>query len=282
MVKLSIDTKFGVYIANHGVFTNPQGYIELSIIAEESNWDGFFIWDHMHLNKDKSDPILDPWIVLAGIATKTDKIRIGTTVTALARRRPWKIARETVSLDRLSNGRFILGIGLGVDNDFSDFGEEYDPKVRGKRLDEALDILTGLWTGEPFAYQGEYHQINQVKFVPKPIQKEIPIWVGGTWPNKRPFQRAAKFNGIFPLREGFEEPLWPDDMKEIIQFVKLHRKTSKPFDVIHTVVTSSKKEENQWIHDYIDAGVTWIVECIYPGRDSLKNIQQIVRNGPPL
>ncbi|MFX1283026.1 MAG: LLM class flavin-dependent oxidoreductase [Promethearchaeota archaeon] len=275
------DVKFGVYIANHGVFTDPQDYLELSILAEESNWDGFFIWDHMHLNKDSANPILDPWITLAGIATKTKELRIGTTVTALARRRPWKVARETVSLDRLSNGRLILGIGLGVDTEFRDFGEDDDPQVRGKKLDEGLDILTGLWTGEPFSYQGQFFQINEVKFIPKPVQKPIPIWVGGTWPNKKPFRRAAKFNGIFPIREGFEEPLWTDDIKEIIKYIKLHRKTSEPFDVIHPVVTSAKKEENQWIYDYIDAGVTWIVECIYPGRGSSKNIQQIVRNGPP-
>jgi alkanesulfonate monooxygenase SsuD/methylene tetrahydromethanopterin reductase-like flavin-dependent oxidoreductase (luciferase family) len=279
---MGFDTKFGVYIANHGIFADPQDYIELSIIAEGSNWDGFFIWDHMHLNKDSSDPVLDPWIVLAGIATKTEKLRIGTTVTALARRRPWKIARETVSLDRLSNGRLVLGVGLGVDNDFSDFGEDGDSQVRGKKLDETLDILTGLWTGQPFSYQGEFYKLNEVKFIPKPVQKPIPIWVGGTWPNKKPFRRAAKYNGIFPLREGFEEHLWTSDMKEIIKYIKLHREASEPFDVIHTVVTSTKKEENQWIHDYIEAGVTWIVECFYPGRGSTKDIQQIVKKGPPV
>ncbi|MFX0016143.1 MAG: LLM class flavin-dependent oxidoreductase [Promethearchaeota archaeon] len=279
---MSNDTKFGVYIANYGVFTDPQEYIKLSIIAEESNWDGFFIWDHIYLNKDNPEPTFDPWILLASVAAKTEKLRMGTTVTALARRRPWKIARETVSLDRLSNGRLILGVGLGVDTEFSDFGENSDPQVRGKKLDEALDILVGLWTGEPFSYQGEYYRMNEVQFIPKPIQESIPIWVGGTWPNKKPFKRAAKFNGIFPLREGFNEPLWPDDMKEIIKFIKLHQKIPKSFDVIHTVVTSTKKEENQWIHDYIEAGVTWIVECIYPGRDSIKNIQKIVQQGPPV
>ncbi|MFX0183187.1 MAG: LLM class flavin-dependent oxidoreductase [Candidatus Hodarchaeota archaeon] len=217
----------------------------------------------MHLSKDSLHPILDPWVVLSGIATKTENLRIGTTVTAIARRRPWKIARETVSLDRLSNGRLILGVGLGVGNEFRDFGEDDDSQVRGKKLDEC-------------------YKINEVKFIPKPLQKPIPIWIGGTWPNKKQFRRAAKYDGIFPLREGSEDPLWPSDMKEIIKYIKLHRETSEPFDIIHTVVTSAKKEENQWIYDYIDVGVTWIVECIYPGRDSLKNIQQIVREGSPL
>ncbi len=169
-----------------------------------------------------------------------------------------------------------------MDTEFSDFDEDGDSQVLGKKLDETLDILTGLWTGEPFAYQGDYYRINKVKFFPKPVQRPIPIWVGGTWPNKKPFRRAARYNGVFPLREGFEEPLWPGDMKEIIKYVKLHRKTSEPFEEIHTVVTSTRKEENQWIYNYIDSGVTWIVECIYPGRDSIKNIHQLGRDGPPL
>ena len=118
---------------------------------------------------------------------RTTRIRIGTMIAPLSRRRPGKLARETVSVDRLSGGRLILGVGLGdpVQVDFGFFGETTDANIRAQRLDEGLDILNGLWAGQPFSYQGEHCQLEEVRFLPTPVrQPRIPIWVGGWWPNK--------------------------------------------------------------------------------------------------
>jgi len=163
------------------------------------------------------------------------KIRIGTTVTPIARRRPWKLARETVSIDHLSEGRLILTVGLGTpaEAEFETFGEESNQQIRAKKLDEGLDILLGLWSGESFSYKGEYYQLEDVRFLPKPIQSpRIPIWVGGGWPRKKPFIRAARYDGVFPLRAGYRGKLQPNDYQDIVNFITSHRTASEPFDVV--------------------------------------------------
>ncbi len=274
--------KYGIYIANHGISSNPGDYIDLAIIAEKNGWNGFFIWDHVHIHSNDTHPVLDPWITLAAIASHTEDVKIGTTITPLARRRPWIIAKEAVTLDRLSRGRFILGVGLGVSSEFEFFGEETDSRIRREKLDEALEIITGLWTGESFTHLGKHFTIKDVKFEPKPIRGHIPIWIGGTWPNKRPFRRAARYDGVFPLKVGFEEPLSPDEMKDIIEYIKSQRSSSKPFDVVRTIVSTGNKEEDSWIHNFIGIGVTWLVEAIWPGRDSLKNLKKVIERGPPI
>lgn len=273
------DVKFGVYIANHGISDDPEDYVKLAITAEENDWDGFFIWDHVYLPWSKKEPVIDPWIMLAAIASHTKKIRIGTTVTALARRRPWKVARETVTLDHLSNGRFILGVGLGTEADFDEFGETSNPQVRSEKLDESLEIITGLWSGKPFSYTGNHFTLKKVQFKPKPVQERIPIWVGGEWPNKKPFRRAAKYDGVFPLKVGYD-PLLPEDIKNIIDYIKKHRDRPEHFDVVRTIVTTGIKEQDEWIHNYFGIGITWMVESIWAERDSLENLEKIIEEGP--
>ncbi|UCC19648.1 MAG: LLM class flavin-dependent oxidoreductase [Promethearchaeota archaeon] len=172
--------KFGIYIANYGISNDPQDYIDLAILSENNGWDGFFLWDHVFLSSNKTLPVLDPWIILAAVAVKTKRIKLGTTVTPLARRRPCIVAKEVTSLDHLSKGRMILGISLGNDSEFSDFGENTDPLIRSEKLDESLHILKGLWANKPFTFKGKHFNITDVDFFPKPFQEKIPIWVGGT------------------------------------------------------------------------------------------------------
>src|ERR1051325_814057 len=121
--------------------------------AAEAGWDGVFIADAIAIEAKgfPAFPFFDPWVMLSVMAMSTERIRIGTLITPVSRRRPWKMARETVSLDHLSNGRLILGVGLGnaADSDFATFGEVLDNRQRAEVLDEALDILVGLWSGEP-------------------------------------------------------------------------------------------------------------------------------------
>jgi alkanesulfonate monooxygenase SsuD/methylene tetrahydromethanopterin reductase-like flavin-dependent oxidoreductase (luciferase family) len=273
--------KFGIYIANYGITNDPQDYIDLAILSENNGWDGFFLWDHIFLSSDKTQPFLDPWIILSAVAVKTKRIKLGTTITPLARRRPWIIAKEVSTLDRLSKGRMILGVGLGIDCDFSVFGENTDRLIRSEKLDESLHILKGLWANKPFTFKGKHYNIKEADFFPKPFQEKIPIWVGGTWPIKKPFQRAAQYDGVFPLKAG-EDSLSPNDYKEIIKYIDKYRSSSDSYDIIKSIYSTGIKEEDEWINDYLNVGITWFVEAIWPGRGSLDDFKKIVSRGPPL
>lgn len=131
----------------------------------------------------KETNVLDPWTILIAIASHMKKIRIGTTVTPLSRMQPWEVAKKTATIDQLSNGCLILGVGFGADpkEDFIPFGVEDDAKIRGEMLDESIEILQGLWSGEKFSFNGKHFHINDRQFLFKTIQQpRIPIWVGGT------------------------------------------------------------------------------------------------------
>ena len=174
--------KYGLYLPNFGAFGETRLLADLAHDAEQAGWDGFFIWDH--IARPWTTQVVDTWVALTAIAQRTSRIRFGPLVTPLARRRPWKVARETVSLDRLSEGRLILGVGLGGSGgqsvEWANFAEELDLRTRAEMLDEGLDILTGLWSGKPFSYNGQHYQVNDSLFLPTPIQSpRIPIWVAG-------------------------------------------------------------------------------------------------------
>jgi alkanesulfonate monooxygenase SsuD/methylene tetrahydromethanopterin reductase-like flavin-dependent oxidoreductase (luciferase family) len=198
--------KFALDVSTADTYADPRLLADLAAEAEEAGWDGFFVWDAVFARPPQV-PMANPWVALSAIATQTRRIRIGAMVTPLARRRPWQVARETVSLDHLSKGRLIFGVGLGYQAlDFEAFGEEADPKVRGEKLDEGLEVLARLWTGNPVTFQGKHYQVKDVKFLPKPLQTpRIPIWVAGYWPNRRPFRRAAQWEGVLPGKVNEEE-----------------------------------------------------------------------------
>jgi alkanesulfonate monooxygenase SsuD/methylene tetrahydromethanopterin reductase-like flavin-dependent oxidoreductase (luciferase family) len=177
--------------------------------AENAGWDGFFVWE----------PVwgIDAWVTLTAAAMCTQRIRLGTMLTPLSRMRPWKLASETATLDNLSNGRVILSIGLGaIDTGFAEFGEVTDRKARAELLDEGLDILTGLWQGQPFNYQGKHYQVKETKFFPPPppVQKpHIPIWVVGAWPRMKSMRRVLRCDGLLPVKmvpTGGFEPYTPE------------------------------------------------------------------------
>ena len=177
--------KFGIYAPNFGnTFGNPKLITKLAIEAEKSGWDGFFLWDHI-INTEGFPQTVDPFIALTSVAENTEKIYIGTTVTPVPRRRPWKLARETVTLDILSEGRLILGIGLGGPSEFSVMNEETNPRIMAQMADEQLEILNGLWSGEEFSYTGKHYKIDKVKFLPRPVQRpRIKLWGAGTCQKK--------------------------------------------------------------------------------------------------
>jgi alkanesulfonate monooxygenase SsuD/methylene tetrahydromethanopterin reductase-like flavin-dependent oxidoreductase (luciferase family) len=262
---------FGINLPNFGAFGDPNVLVQLARDAEKAGWDGFFLWDHMIFD-DLPRTIVDPWVALAAVAASTSHIRIGTMLTPLARRRPWKLARETTTLDYLSQGRFTLGAGLGdpAKWEYGFFHEEEDARLRAEKLDEGLEILTGLWSGQPFKYQGKHFHLEEMTFLPPPVQQpRIPIWIGGWWPNKRPFRRAARFDGVFPGRLHGE--LTPDDWRDILRYINEHRNSTAPFDAAHSGKTPQNPDKAaETISQYAQAGVTWWIEDISPYRYGLE------------
>lgn len=232
-------------------------------------------------------PSVDPWIGLAAIAMRTERIRLGVIVTPLSRRRPWKIAREAVTLDHLSNGRLILGEGLGSVNDpmnFDRFGEVTNVRQRAEMLDEALDIITGLWSGKVFSYHGKHYQIDDVTFLPTPIQKpRIPIWVGGGYPNKGPTARCARWDGSCMYKEshgaGWQD-MTPDDVGTLKAFVESRRSETTPYDIS----VGGRERADDWeqdrrhIRSVAEAGATWWMEFIEPA--TLDKTREGVMRGP--
>jgi alkanesulfonate monooxygenase SsuD/methylene tetrahydromethanopterin reductase-like flavin-dependent oxidoreductase (luciferase family) len=210
---------FAIDTPNFGDFADAQVLADLAREAEQAGWDGFFLWDHIGAGWEV--PIGDPWVQMAAMAMTTERIKLGTLVTPVPRRRPWKLAREAVTLDQLSNGRLILGVGIGGDSghEFSCFGESPDDKLHGAMLDEGLDVLTGLWTGEPFSYQGAHYRIDGARFLPTPVQTpRIPIWVAGIWPHPRPFRRAARWDGVCALKAD-EGTMTPADFRPLTRLL---------------------------------------------------------------
>jgi alkanesulfonate monooxygenase SsuD/methylene tetrahydromethanopterin reductase-like flavin-dependent oxidoreductase (luciferase family) len=259
--------KFGLYLPNFGSYGDARVLADLARDAENAGWDGFFLWDHIAGWKL---PFVDPWVALTAIALNTQRMRIGTTVTPLPRRRPWKLARETVSLDHLSGGRLTLGVGIGGgEAEWDHLGEQPDPKVRGEMLNEALDVLIGLWSGEPFSYAGKYYQIEDAHFLPKPLQQpRIPIWVGGFWPNKAPFRRAAKWDGAFPLFQMEEEAQELAHLEEVVEYLGEHHQQNKALDIVCMGFSPGDNpvQAADIARQRAQRGATWWLECIAPFR----------------
>ncbi|HEY3523206.1 MAG TPA: LLM class flavin-dependent oxidoreductase, partial [Candidatus Limnocylindrales bacterium] len=175
---------------------DPRTLGDLAAAAEAAGWDGVFYYDAIAIG---DMDLYDPWVILAAMAMRTERVRLGLVVAAPARRRPWKLARETTTLDRLSNGRLVLPVGLGVLDDvgFGNVGEPTAARERAERLDESLAILDGLWSGEPFGFDGRHYRFGPMTFRPTPVQRpRIPIWVVGAWPHRRSIARALRWDGI--------------------------------------------------------------------------------------
>ncbi len=279
--------RFAINMPNFGIYSDVRMMAGLAHEAEDAGWDGIYIWDHFFWSSPENQPVADPYILLAAIAMSTERIRMGALVTPIARRRPWKLAREVATLDHLTGGRIVLGVGIGGDwfGDYSTFGEPPDDKTHAEMLDEGLDVLTGLWSGEPFSYSGAHYQVKDAHFSPSPVQMpRVPIWVAGMWPNKRPFRRAAQWDGVFPLRKD-NELLTPADFRAVVDYIREHRPGDEPFDVIWGTKTNKTKggrsqADVDMLRPYAEAGVTWYLEH-FDWSDTLEQVRERVRNGPP-
>lgn len=294
--------KHGLSLPNFGSFADPRLLVEVAREAERAGWDGVFLWDHVLL---WPTPMADPWVALAAVASATERVRLGTLVTPLPRRRPVKLAREVVTLDHLSGGRAVLGVGIGDGPwEWDHLGEEADPKTRGAMLDEALELLTKLWSGAPVLHEGCFYRFGcadadgrgpvATPFLPRPVQSpRIPVWVAGVWPNKRPFRRAARWDGVVPRVRGerLSRAARPDELREIVAYVRAHHHSQGPFDIVASGRTTGGDHagDGETVARYAAAGATWWVEDISPGAFGcrwqdpwpLAAMRERVRRGPP-
>ena len=286
--------QYGLYLPNFGPFGDARMLADLASDAETAGWDGFFIWDH--IARPLLTEVVDPWIALAAIAMKTSRLRIGALVTPLPRRRPWKVARETVSLDHLSGGRLVFGVGTGSSGggevEWANFGEEMDAEARAAMLDEGLAVLTGLWSGAPFTFTGRHYRVAESRFLPPAMQApRIPVWVAGYWPNRPPFRRAARWDGVFPLF-GVEGPDVLPHVLAAVRYVRECRTDGAAFDVAHAGGPTPGDDPPRAaaiVQPYEEAGVTWWLERIYPtcfgaewsGHWPVDAMRARIQQGPP-
>jgi alkanesulfonate monooxygenase SsuD/methylene tetrahydromethanopterin reductase-like flavin-dependent oxidoreductase (luciferase family) len=264
--------RLGLYLPPFDVLADPALVARLAAEAEEAGWEGVFLWDHLRW-RDPVEAVADAQIVLAAIAGATERIRLGPMVTPLARRRPAKVARETATLDRLSDGRLILGIGLGNDEsagEYSITGEELDDRKRAEMLDEALAILQAAWTGERVRHRGQHYTIDAMRFLPRPVQRPgVPIWVAGVYGRSRPLRRAVRHQGFFPV--GIEHP---DQLAEVSAEL---RRLGKPgsFDI------AVELEPGGDPAPYAAAGATWGLVAFPSNPLSVDHVRGVIREGPP-
>ncbi len=290
--------KYAINVPIFERYSEARYLAELAKDAEDAGWDGFFVWDHMAT--PWGDTIGDVWISLAAIAMNTSRVQIGPMVTPLPRRRPWKVAKESVALDRLSGGRLIMGVGLGTTwhEEFDYLGEEFDYKVRARMLDEGLQVLAGLWGSSPerpFSFEGEHYKVRDARFSPAPVQEpRIPMWVAGTWPRKAPLNRALKWDGYFPMmldEQGNIAEMTPSHIREISTYIKDHRDSDTPFDIILGGATPGDDPARgaEIVAEYEAAGLTWWHESITPDRWGgwsypwpLEQMRERILQGPPV
>lgn len=272
---------------NYGLalpYTTPRTIAKLSQLAEESGWDGCFLGDAIWCE--------DPMIGLAAAAMVTNKLCLGTMITPVPLRKPWKLASESVALDHLSNGRLTLGLGTGaVWMGWQAFPDEVtDVKSRAEMLDETIDILTLLYQRKQFDYGGtHYHlklsQLDIMYYPPKPIkQPRIPLWCVGLWPSKKSMQRVLKCDGmIVEKRNNDNEPedVTRDDIREIKAYVDANRTLSTPFDIVinGNVSGLSRSQLRDKLLPLIEAGLTWWIDGLWNATEE-EAVERIRRGAP--
>jgi hypothetical protein len=265
--------------------------VELAVEAEAAGWDGVFVPDCIYIDSelDPHMPGYDPWVALAAIAVQTSRIRLGTMLTPVSRRRPWKLARETATIDQLSNGRLILPVGLGALDDagFDRVGEATDRKTRAELLDEGLEILAGLWSGQPFSFSGKHYHLQEMQFLPTPVQSpRIPIWVVGAWPRPKSMQRVLRWDGLLPARmnaDGSFADVTPADLQAMRDFISEHRSQGAPFDIVMEGRTpgDNHAQASATVRAFAEAGATWWNEAMWMAPNSPDDVRARIRQGPP-
>lgn len=261
--------RHGAWLRN-GQGLSVKDTVEFAVAAEEGGWDGIFVSDSIW------DGFSDPWTVLAAIATRTERIVLGTWITPVPQQLPWRLAHTLASLDQLSDGRVLLGAGLGTRWDHLMFGGSYDGPALGRAYDEALEIITALWRGETVDVTGEFFTVREGALPVLPVQQpRIPILAGCWWPARRPFQRGARWDGIMPTwpallgdQEGPEgqQPTGRDIVAEFREMMGYyHSLTDTPGEVIVPAVPG-----DDFRSACEELGVTWLLRSRFDSADDLR------------
>jgi alkanesulfonate monooxygenase SsuD/methylene tetrahydromethanopterin reductase-like flavin-dependent oxidoreductase (luciferase family) len=253
--------------------SNPKEAVEAAQVAEAAGWDAFFTWETVWGT--------DPWVLLGALAMKTERIRLGTMLTPPSRRRPWKLAGETATVDALSNGRLILAVGLGApETGFENFGEVVDRRARAELLDESLEIITGLWRGQPFEFHGKHYHVTPLTFAgpPAPVQQpRIPIWVVGLWGSERSMARVLRYDGYLPNAKG---EITPELVREMRAYLDERRAGEAPMDLIVDAETrGDPAAAAEKARAFAEAGATWLNEFTWNYKP--EEVRERARQGPP-
>lgn len=275
--------KYGI-VTSYGT---ANEYVQIAKEAEDHGWDGVFAWDDIAVGPRD---VFDPWVILGAMAMVTERITIGSMIFSLARRRPWKVARESLTLDHLSNGRLVIPVGLGGewDGGYSRVNTDHpERKTRAELLDECLEILDLAWTGELFSYNGKHYTADKLQFRPVPVQQpRIPIWPVAALPFEKSLNRAAKYDGIIVSdRSGREEQngtVHPDSIRDVAEWMKQHRNSDASFDIVVEGMSSGTDQEKNaaMLQPLIDAGATWFIESRWED-ETFETLLERVRQGPP-
>lgn len=277
--------QYAIGVPNVGPYVDVALKGNLAARAEAAGWDGFFVWDHL-LYHDPCWPVIDPWIAITCAAAATRSVRLGVLMAALPRYRPWRLAKTVATLDQLTGGRMIFGAGLGsIPAEYDAFGEDPTPRVRAERLDESLRVIDLAWKAKPFACHGEHLHVDAPAMLPSPVQEpRVPVWIGGRWPARSPFVRAAKWDGVMPTHRDFPHGtmMLPDHLAEIVDFVTTIRASSDPFDVVMEGQSDGDPDRaDEQVRAYVDVGLTWWIEKLGWWRGDLNENLRRLEQGPP-
>lgn len=255
--------------------------LELAELAEASGWDGVFVWEAAFG--------IDAWSLLAAIAARTTHVRLGTLLTPLPWRRPWKVASQVVTVDQLSDGRAILTVGLGaLMPDLPSTGEVIDLRERADRLDEGIDLIRELWAGGS-SFHGRYYdyecQQDDLMRVGRPVQERIPIWVVGAWPRPKSMRRVLRCDGIVPQYDLDGREGRPDDVRDMRTWLAEHG--ARPdLDVIAEGETpGDDAAAAAAVTPWAAAGCTWWLETRWEmphdGPERMQEVRHRLAAGPP-
>ncbi|MEO3935647.1 LLM class flavin-dependent oxidoreductase [Dermatophilaceae bacterium Soc4.6] len=256
----------GLFVAPFDALADPGVVGDLAARAEAAGWEGFFLWDHLQYGERVTE-IADVWTCCAAVAMRTERLLFGPMVTPLPRRRPQVLARQAASLAVLSGGRFVLGLGLGDDGlgEFSAFGDEADPRTRGRMLDEGLEVLTALLTGGSVDHDGALYAARAARFRPAP---DVPIWLAGRFGNRAPVRRAARHDGFFVI--GLSGP---DDLDEVTAALAEHE-PAPGFEVV--IDLQPGQDPTPWRA----RGASWVLTRIGPYDLDLAEVERVIDAGP--
>ncbi|MFJ5089776.1 LLM class flavin-dependent oxidoreductase [Streptomyces sp. NPDC088674] len=300
--------RYSVNIPNFGDFADPRTVARLARAAEGAGWDGLFVWDHVLHDRESRRGVSfgDPWMLLTAAALATTRLRLGTLLTPVPRRRPHQLARQVATLDALSGGRVVLGAGLGgpIEDEYGSFGEPTDPRVLAGMLDEGLELLGRYWSGERVTHRGTHWTVDDAQLLPASVQRpRPPVWIGGFWPSRPPMRRAARWDGAVPLFREASHGTPPDlaQVRELMAYVREHRAAfarehpeayvrehatpATPFDLVLGGISPRDPDRAaELIAPYAEAGMTWWDERQAGDGEHIDRLAPVLRRveaGPP-